>query len=157
MVAATCLAIAAGSQRARASDFWDEVRNPGLAQHRRELRRAAAALRDNQVEFARAAAKRAIEVCATCADGHVMLARTLAMSGDVAAANASFARALELAPDALDAVEADALVAASCTLRAGQAERGAALLTRLLALSREATPHARALAMLGDALQLLGP
>src|SRR6476620_10254163 len=61
-VALSLLALAAVP--VRASDFWDEVRNPGLGAHRLHLRRGREALAGNRPEAALEEADAAIARCA---------------------------------------------------------------------------------------------
>jgi hypothetical protein len=145
-----------GATRARASDFWDEVRNPGLFAHLGHLRTGRNALATNHAELALIEANAAIASCQDCADGHVLRGRALAASAHQEDAVVAFEHALGLHADALDDAS-DALPAAISALRSGQPQLSAAILTRTLALCRDPIARSRALAMLADALQAQGP
>jgi tetratricopeptide (TPR) repeat protein len=154
LAALACLL--ACTTRANASDFWDEVRNPGLFGHRSHVRGGRQAIATNRGDLALREADTAIALCQACADGHVLRGRALTASGRLEDAVASFERALGLREDALDDAS-DALTAAMSALRAGHLQLSATILTRVLALSRDPIARSRALAMLADALQAQGP
>jgi tetratricopeptide (TPR) repeat protein len=140
----------------RASDFWDEVRNPGLFAHRAHLRKGLDALAANRAELALVEADAAIALCGACADGSVLRGRALAASGRHGEAVVAFENAMRLNATALD-LAADALTAAFSAIHVGRPELGATILTRALALRHEPVERGRALAMLADALQAQGP
>lgn len=142
--------------RVEASDFWDEVRNPGLFAHRAHLNKGLEALLANRSEQALTEAEAAIAQCEACADGHVLRARALAASGRHAEAVDGFERALGLRADALDTAS-DALAAALSAFRSDRPQFAASVLARALALNRDPATRGRALAMLADALQAQGP
>ena len=144
------------SDRAEASDFWDEVRNPGLAAHRSHVRKGLEALSANRHELALSEADLAVARCSGCADGHVLRGRALAGVGRWGEATAAFERALSLRPEALDTAP-DALAAALCALLAGRPELASKILTRTLALQCDPVSRGQALAMLADSLQMEGP
>jgi tetratricopeptide (TPR) repeat protein len=152
-VLACLLPLASG---ARASDFWDEVRNPGLFGHLAHLRKGRDALATNHWDLALAEADAAIALCQDCADGLVLRGRALAASAHPEDAVVAFERALSLRADALDDAS-DALAAATGALHADHPQLSAAILTRVLALCRDPLARSRALAMLADALQAEGP
>ncbi|MFI5308656.1 MAG: hypothetical protein ACHQ53_14955 [Polyangiales bacterium] len=141
---------------ARASDFWDEVRNPGLAAQKTHLRRAEQALQENQADRALIEAEAAVASCSACAAGHVLRGRALAALGRLGEAVVAFERALQLSGEALD-VENVALVAAAVAIHVGRPDLGVAILTRTLARTQESATRSRGLLMLADALLALGP
>lgn len=153
---ALLLCLLDASERARASDFWDEVRNPGLFAHREHLRKARDALLANRRDLALTEGEAAIASCAGCADGYALRGRALTASGRHPEAVAAFEQALGLHDDALDA-SADTFAAALSALHVGRPELAASVLGRALALAREPVARGRALAMLADALQAQGP
>jgi tetratricopeptide (TPR) repeat protein len=149
------LVVAAAS--ARASDFWDEVRNPGLGAHRMHLRRGREALAGNRAELALTEADAAIARCTNCPAGAVLRGRALSALGRHPEAVAAFETALQHDPEALDGVAADELALAFSASSAARPELAAQALERLLAQSREADARTQAIAMLADALQAEGP
>ncbi len=153
---ALAAALLARAAVGRASDFWDEVRNPGLGAHRAHLRQGERALAENRADRALAEAETAIADCAGCAAGYTLRGRALSALGRHAAAVSAFEHALQLQASALDA-SAGALTAAASAIRIGRPELGAQILGRVLALGGETVARPRALQMLGDALQAQGP
>jgi tetratricopeptide (TPR) repeat protein len=151
-----CLLVAATAP-ARASDFWDEVRNPGLGAHRMHLRRGRDALAANRAELALTEADAAIARCAECAAGSALRGRALSALGRHAQAVEAFEAALHRDDAALDAIAADGLALAFSASSVGQPELAAHALERLLAQSREVGARTQAVAMLADALQAEGP
>jgi tetratricopeptide (TPR) repeat protein len=139
-----------------ASDFWDAVRNPGLAAERLHLRRAEEALAQNQADRALAETEAVVNGCPDCAQGHVLRGRALAALGRADDAIAAFERSLALSAGALDD-EGAALAAATIAIRVGRADLGTAILTRTLALTSSASTRSAGLVMLADALLALGP
>ena len=154
-VALAAALLVVGAARAHASDFWDEVRNPGLAAQRIHARRAREALAGNRAELALSEADAAIVACAACAQGQVVRGRALAALGRHGEAVVAFERALQSSAAALDAKAADALAAAFSASYVGRPEIAVSLLERLLA--RRPSDDPRALCMLADALQAQGP
>jgi tetratricopeptide (TPR) repeat protein len=144
------------SLRARASDFWDEVRSPGLAAHRLHLRRGARALAENLPYPALSESEAAIARCPECAGGYTLRGRAFAALGQHGASVFAFQQALRQRADALDA-DGVALVAAANAFRIGRADLTVTILTRALALDRDPDTRVRALPMLADALQARGP
>jgi cytochrome c-type biogenesis protein CcmH/NrfG len=141
---------------ARASDFWDKVRTPGIGAHRLHLQRGGEALAANRPDLAQQEAEAAILHCPTCGGGHVLRGRALAAIGRNGEAVAAFERAAALQPDALDRCE-DAMVAAMCAINVGRAELGVAVLRRMLVGCKDQSTQELGLLMLADALQVLGP
>jgi tetratricopeptide (TPR) repeat protein len=148
---------AIGSSNARASDFWDELRTPGLAAQRAHLRRGRQELNDNRPESALTEADAAIGRCASCADGIVLRARAFAALARFADAADSFEQALAVEASALDADVRDALSAAISAGQAGRPALVVRVLERALTRSLDRTSRTRATVMLADALQAQGP
>jgi tetratricopeptide (TPR) repeat protein len=142
--------------RASASDFWDEVRNPGLAAQKTHLRRAEQALQQNQADRALAEAEGAAADCFACAPAFVVQGRALAALGRLGEAVVAFEHALQLTGDALD-VESVALGAAAVAIHVGRPDLGVVVLIRTLARTQEPATRSRGLLMLADALLALGP
>lgn len=149
--------LALAAMPARASDFWDEVRNPGLGAHRMHLRRGREALAGNHPELALSEADAAIARCAECAAGPALRGRALSALGHHAQAVEAFEAALRLDGAALDAIAADGLALAFSACSVGQPELAARALERVLAQSRDSAARTEAIAMLADALQAEGP
>lgn len=150
------LAFAIAPHRAVGSDFWDNVRSPGLGAYRLHLRRATAAIAANRADLALQEADAAVQKCPDCDAAHVVRGRALFGSGRNGEALAAFERALALQPNALNQA-ADALAAAHCAINVGRPELGVKVLRRLLELGADTRVHALALIMLADALQTQGP
>jgi tetratricopeptide (TPR) repeat protein len=146
----------AWSARVSASDFWDEVRNPGLFAHRAHVQNGWKALQTNRAALALTEAEAAIARCNVCADGHVLYGRALIANSRDRESVPAFERAIALRADALDAIS-DALAAAASALRMGRPEFSVTVLGRTLALCRDPTARGKALAMLADALLAEGP
>ncbi len=139
-----------------ASDFWDEVRSPGLSAHRALIAAARELLQANRAELALLRADAAIEKRPERPAGHVVRGRALAALGRSEAALPAFEAALARSGAALDD-EHDALVAARTALRCGRFELARAVASRTLARTRSAATRSAALFLLGDALQASGP
>jgi tetratricopeptide (TPR) repeat protein len=160
MIARCALALsllALAAMPVRASDFWDEVRNPGLGAHRMHLRRGREALAGNRPEAALDEADAAIARCAECAAGPALRGRALSALGRHAQAVAAFQQALRLDAAALDAITADGLALAFSACSVARPELAAGALERVLAQSRDSGARNEAIAMLADALQAEGP
>jgi tetratricopeptide (TPR) repeat protein len=153
-IAVTALLIA--SQRAAASDFWDEVRSPGLAAHRAQLVHAAEALSRNRASAALHHAEAAIAAQPERAAGHALRGRALLALARHGEATAAFEQALARDPRALDD-DAGAEAAAQSALYVGRPDLTLRVANRWLAQTRDARARGRALLMLADALQLSGP
>jgi len=150
------LATAIAPHRAVASDFWDNVRAPGMGAYRLHLRQAQAAFAGNRADVALQEADLAIAMCPDCAEAHVMRGRALLAVGRNGEALSAFERALALDQDALSQA-ADARAAAHSAINVGKPELGVAVLRRLLEGSDDPRGDPLALIMLADALQAEGP
>ena len=152
-----CSWLAFGARPARASDFWDELRTPGLAAQRAHLRRGREALLAGHPQLALTEADAALVRCASCADGAVLRGRALAALGRHAQATACFEQAIVLRPQALDDDTLDASTAAFSAGSSGRPAFAMTILERLLARGLDPQTRARATVMLADALQSQGP
>jgi tetratricopeptide (TPR) repeat protein len=141
---------------AAASDFWDNVRAPGLGAYRLHLRLAAAAFAGNRSDVALQEADVAIQKCADCEAAHVMRGRALIAVGRNGEALSAFEHALALDANALSQA-ADARAAARSAINVGKPELGVAVLRRLLERSDDPRGDPLAQIMLADALQAVGP
>jgi tetratricopeptide (TPR) repeat protein len=145
------------AQPARASDFWDEVRSPGLGAQRMHLRRGRDALAANRADLALAEGDAAIARCAACPEGAVLRGRSLHALARHTEAVVAFEQALALRAQALDDAVPDALAAAFSACATGKTELATRVLERLLTRKLDRPARSRAIAMLADALQATGP
>lgn len=140
----------------RASDFWDEVRSPGLHAHAALLQEAAHALHSND-------ARRALELTAAVAPRFADRADTLRLrglalgaTGDTELALATLRRALVLDPTALDDTPSG-VAAALLAAKVSDFAFASSVLTRVVG-NMPALPIRRQLfALLGDTLLTQGP
>jgi tetratricopeptide (TPR) repeat protein len=147
--------LGAGSH-AQASDFWDEVKTPGLRQWRRHVADAREAASAGRWPAVLSEAERAIERLDERAPAHVLRGRALGELNRPEEAVAAFERALELSETALDGTEAGshaALLAAG----AGAWELAARILPRVLGRMRVNSQRHDLYALYGDVLMTLGP
>ncbi|MDH5671571.1 MAG: hypothetical protein OEZ06_05435 [Myxococcales bacterium] len=152
------LAWTAGSMlpvTASASDFWDEVRNPGLAAYRRDLAAGAVALADNRAAEALQQADAAIARFAGRAGGHVLRGRSLATLGRHQEASDAFAAALARDPQVLAGELA--LLAAASAAHAGRLEQACAVLEQAIGRSHEKPLQAQALLLHAQLMLARGP
>ncbi|MFW5924963.1 MAG: hypothetical protein ACOCV4_02290 [Myxococcota bacterium] len=141
---------------ARASEFWEEVRHPGLGAFRHHVERAQERLRAGNAERALREADRAIDALAGRCEGHLMRGRALGELGSLEAAAEALASAVDRDATCADAPEHGG-PAAEVAARAGQYALADAILARTLRLMRGG-PERRALyALHGDVLLALGP
>ena len=143
-------------ERARASDFWDEVRTPGLRVWREDLARARLALRARRFVQAREAATLAIQTLPERAEGYVVRARVSAEQGVVEGAREDLLAALERDESSLDSPE-DGTPAAEVLARAGDYETAARVLQRVLGRMRSGGSRRMLYGLYGDVLMSLGP
>jgi tetratricopeptide (TPR) repeat protein len=151
-----CSAALLLARSAAASDFWDEVRSPGLGAHRAHLAKAIDALARNRPDAALAAAEAASTRRPERAEGHVLRGRALGALARHDEAVAAFEQALALQPHALDA-DADGIAAAQSAQRVGRADLALRVATRVLSRTRDARTRGLTLLILADALQGQGP
>lgn len=143
-------------QSAQASDFWDEVRTPGLRVWREDLARARLALRARRFVQAREAATLAIQTLPQRAEGYVVRARVSAEQGVVAGAREDLLAALERDESSLDSPE-DGTPAAEVLARAGDYQTAARVLQRVLGRMRSGGSRRMLYGLYGDVLMALGP
>jgi tetratricopeptide (TPR) repeat protein len=155
VLAAANAGVLLAAPSAHASDFWDAVRNPGSGSMRVHIEAAAQALAANQAAVALREAELALGACARCAGARVLRGRALAVLGRHGEALAELEQALARDPAALDA-EQDALAAAASALHVDRADLALRVLHHLLGRSSDPAIRARAMGMLGDALQAQG-
>jgi tetratricopeptide (TPR) repeat protein len=141
---------------AMASDFWDDVKTPGLRGYRRHVTQARAAYADGHFEQAAAEADLAIARVEARPDAHVVKGRALGELGRTDEAATELARAIELAPDALDEQEAGSH-AAQILCVAGRHDLAVRVLVRVLGRMSPGGLRGELYALLGDALLTLGP
>jgi tetratricopeptide (TPR) repeat protein len=142
--------------RAHASDFWDEVRSPGLAAQRAHVARGRHALAQNQTELALQHADAAIARRPERADGHVLRGRALGALARHGEAAAAFEQALARDPHALDA-DSDAAAAAQSALIVDRSDLALRTIAGSIARSRDARARGQALLIMADALHAHGP
>jgi len=140
----------------QASDFWDEVRTPGLRDWNQDIRRARAALRARRLEQARTAANTAVERLPDRSEGYVVRGIALGELGDLDGAARDLARALELDEAALDE-SLDGARAAEILSRHGEYELAAEVLGRVLGRMRAGSGRRALYGLYGDVLLTLGP
>lgn len=150
-----CAAVCA-ARPAAASDFWDEVRSPGLGAQRVHLGKGRDALARNQAELALQHADAAIARLPERADGHALRGRALGALARHGEATAAFEQALLRDPLALDG-GVDAAAAAQSALIVGRPDLALRVMTRSLARLHDASARSEALLITADALLALGP
>jgi tetratricopeptide (TPR) repeat protein len=150
------IALALTPRAAVASDFWDEVRSPGLGSQRAHVNKGRDALGQNRPQLALQHADAAVARRAERADGHVLRGRALGALARHGEATAAFEQALALDPHALDDGTA-ATAAAQSALIVERADLALRVLTSAIARTRNAQMRARALLLTADALQAHGP
>jgi tetratricopeptide (TPR) repeat protein len=141
---------------AGASDFWDEVRTPGLRAFRHQVEDARTALRARRFDAALAAAEQAVGLLPDRPDGHVLRGRALGELGQPQEAIAAFERGLSLADTALDDGE-DGAHAAGIAAAAGAWELAARVLSRVLGRMSMTGIRRELYVLYGDVLLTLGP
>ncbi len=141
---------------AAASDFWDEVRHPGLRAWRQDIAQARLALRAHRFREAMAAANAAVARLPEQAEGYVVRALAAAQLGAPEDACRDLRRALELDPASLDD-PLDAGRAAQILAGRGDFEAAARVLRRALARMREGHSRRALYTLYGDVLSALGP
>jgi tetratricopeptide (TPR) repeat protein len=142
--------------QARASDFWDEVRTPGLGAWRADVTRARAALRARRLDQARASADAAARRLPQRGEAFVVRALAAGELGDLASAQADIRRALELDPAALDDPQ-DGARAGELMARGGDHALAAQVLARVLGRMRPGPQRQSLYGLYGDVLLAQGP
>ena len=141
---------------ARASDFWDEVRTPGLREYNRHVREARSAAATGNWQSVLAEAAAAIDRIADRAEAHVLRGRALGELGQLDASLEALRRALAIDPRALDGPE-DGVHAARIAASAGAHELAVSILPRVLGGMRPSSERGDLYALYGDVLLVLGP
>lgn len=139
----------------RASDFWDEVREPGISQYRRLTEEAELALRARRLTDALRLADEAIALIDDAPKGHLIRGLAAGERGAVDDGAQSITRALALDPTSVDGSFAER--ATSVLLRANALPAARTILERAV---RSAAPGGSRNALFetyGDVLQALGP
>ena len=144
---------------ARASDFWDSVRDPARGAHEQQLRKAQAALASDAPRAALAHAQAAIARMPHLPAGYRLKGQALLALGQFGAASDAFAAALERDDSALDAPDSTrtAHAAGVAAMRSGNYALAARVQQRLAARLPPGEDRRRVFARLGDALMCMGP
>ncbi|MDH5492965.1 MAG: hypothetical protein OEY14_13505 [Myxococcales bacterium] len=163
---ALCLLLGAGwfagaaglarSSGARASDFWEEVRNPGMRAHGRDMAAGRAALAERQYAQALTAANRARDRHPERADAHVLRALALSGLGHRQDALEAAREALRLDSAAFDAPHEGGGMATTAA-EAGDFALAAEILGRLVRMMRPSGLRRFLYALYADVLSALGP
>ncbi|MEM9073325.1 MAG: tetratricopeptide repeat protein [Myxococcota bacterium] len=141
---------------ARASDFWDEVRTPGLRAWRNDLARARVALRARRFDQARTAAEAAITRLPDRAEGHVVRALVAGEVGALERAKEYLLTALSHDPGCLDN-PAEGARAAEIFAKTGDYPHARQVLARLLGRMQPGGIRRTLYGLYGDVLLSLGP
>jgi len=141
---------------AAASDFWDEVKTPGLREWRLYVREARVAVSAGQWRAALGEADRAVARLPDRAEAQVVRGRALGELGQLEEAAAAFRRALALDEAALDPAE-DGTHAARLCAAASEWELASRILPRVLGGMRINSQRHDLYALYGDVLLSLGP
>ena len=155
-LAATVAASGSAPSSARASDFWEEVRTPGLASWRGHVDEAQSALEDRRWSLALEAADRAVATLDERALGHVLRGHALGGLGREQAAVEAFLEALDRDPKSLDG-EDHGPAAARIAARAGRYDLAARVLDRVLGRMRVSKERYELYVLYGDVLLARGP
>jgi len=141
---------------AHASDFWDEVKNPGLRRYRRHVAEGRAAAASGRFEEALSEAEAAIERIGDRPEAFILKGRALGELGRLEGATAAFEHALTLDPDSLSAPE-DGRHAAQLLAGGGRHDLAALVLPRILGRMPASSARVELYALYGDVLSALGP
>lgn len=155
---ATLLAIAlclVGS-RARASDFWDEVKDPGLGPYRTRVAAGWRSFAERHFEAAVQAAEAAIAAEPRRCEAYLLRGRALGELGRAGDAADAFERALARDPTCADDPEQGG-AAARTAAAAGRLDLAATLLERAVARMRDGPARRLLYALYGDVRMALGP
>jgi tetratricopeptide (TPR) repeat protein len=156
LVALSLAFLAAIAAPAHGSDFWDEVKTPGLRAWRQDVARARTALRARRLAQAREAASAAIARLPERAEAWLVRGLAAGEAGEVEAAQADLLHARELDPSVLDEAS-DGARAGELLARAGRHAEAADVLGRVLARMRSSQGRHGLYGLYGDALSVLGP
>lgn len=141
---------------AAASDFWDDVRQPGRAAARALGREARHALADGRRSAALKAATTAVSLDPEAAASHVLLGRVLSVMSHHREAAAAYGRALALSASALDG-SAEGGRAARSACAAADYRLASVILRRLVSHMPAGKDRNALFALQGDVLMALGP
>ncbi|MEM9194219.1 MAG: tetratricopeptide repeat protein, partial [Myxococcota bacterium] len=142
--------------RTAGSDFWDEVRTPGLRAWRLHIEAAESAATAERWADTHAAAEAAIALLPERAGAYAWLGRAHAETSNLEEAVAAYRRALELDPTSLDTYAQGSYAAELCA-GASAHELSARILRRLLGRMPDNRARADLYALYGDVLLTLGP
>jgi tetratricopeptide (TPR) repeat protein len=159
LVYGVVLGVASGElarSTARASDFWDEVKNPGLRRYNRHIAEGRAAAAAGRFPEAVVEAEAAIVRLESRPEAWILKGRAFGELGRLDEATTAFERALAIDPDALSAPE-DGRHAAQFLAAAGRYDLAAALLPRVLGRMSASSARVELYALYGDVLSALGP
>ena len=137
-----------------ASDFWDEVREPGISHYRRVTEEADLALRARRLTDALRLAEEAIALIADAPQGHLIRGVAVGERGAVDDGAQSIARALALDPACADGPFAER--ATEVLLRAGRLPAVRSILERAVRSAGPGPARDALFAVYGDVLQALG-
>ena len=151
----TCLWLVIPAQ-ALASDFWEEVRIPGLSAYRSLLAQGERALTDNNFDDALDFSRRASTRLPEQPDAHVLRGRVLSAMQRYEDAAEAYSQALARDRAALDAPTV-ATVAADHAAWAGRFALAVEILVRAVGRSKPGSGRAALYTLLGDMRMCLGP
>lgn len=157
MLGVIALVITMVATHVHASDFWDEVKTPGLREQRRLTTQAAAALAAGRNIEALGLADRAIARVDGRADAHLLRAVALGSLARAQDGLTALRRAVELDSRVADAFPDLGERAALVALRADDPELAATVLGRVVARMAATPARQRLEALRGDALLTVGP
>ena len=155
-LAAAVVAVLGLSSAVKASDFWDEVRAPGLRDYRALVERSRSALRAREYREALQQADRAVERMSDRAPAHLLRALALGSLRRHHEAVEALERALQLDGSALRDFE-QGMAAVRIAARAAAYQLASRILSRLPGQMPESQGRGSVYALQGDVLQLLGP
>lgn len=141
---------------AHASDFWDEVKNPGLRRYHRHLSDGRAAAADGRFEGALFEADAAVARLPNGAEGYVLRGRALGELGRLGEAAAAYEHAIGLDLMALSSAT-EGRKAAEFLAQAGRYELAARVLPNVLGRMRPSSARVELYALYGDVLMSRGP
>ena len=150
------LALFALPASAAASDFWDEVRQPGLHAYRRSMEEATLALRAHRFRRALEIASEASRELPDLALAYAVVGLARGELGELEAAAMTLQQALAIDESVLDD-PAQGTQAATFFARADHPERAAKVLRRLLGRMRDGPRRQVVYGLYGDVLLTMGP
>lgn len=141
---------------AQASDFWDEVKNPGVRRYNRLVAEGRGAAAVGRFEDALAEADRAIGHIPDRAEAHVLRGRALGELGRLDEAAEAYDRAYAAGPDSLSSTT-EGRGAALILARGGHYGLAARILPNVLGRMLPSSARVELYALYGDVLMSLGP